>query len=105
MTMWNNKAFTEHELSLFGKIAVIVLFVVPTICITIQNIIKGEVANPYAFAICIAGFALLFIAKVSLFAKGQWISFGTKKVSENIANLYRVGYWLMAVGLIFTFFE
>jgi hypothetical protein len=105
MTMWNNKAFTENELSFFGKAAVIILLVIPVSFITVRNIIIGEVANPYAFAICIVGFLLFLISKVSLFRKGALVSFGTKRLSENMGNLYRLGYWFMAVGLIFTFLK
>lgn len=38
MTMWNNQAFTESELSLFGRIAVMVLLVIPVVFITSKNI-------------------------------------------------------------------
>jgi hypothetical protein len=102
MTMWNNKAFTENELSRFGKIAVI-FFVILLIFITIQNLTKREVSHPYAFIVILAGFALFLISKLSLFIKGTWINFGTKNLSENMANLYRLGYWIMAIGLILTF--
>ncbi len=105
MTMWNNKAFTENELSFFGKAVVIILLVIPVIFITVRNIITGEVAKPYAFAICIVGFILFLLSKISLFRKGFLVSFGTKRLSENMENLYRFGYWLMAVGLIFTFLK
>lgn len=105
MTMWNNKAFTENELSFFAKAAVIILLVIPVSLISARNIIVGEVANPYAFAICIAGFLLFLISKISLFRKGVLVSFGTKRLTENMGNFYRLGYWLMAVGLIFTFLE
>jgi hypothetical protein len=103
--MWNNKAFTENELSRFAKVALIFLLVIPVIFITIKYIIKGEVSNPYGFIVSLVGFALFLISKISLFVKGTWASLGTKKLTENMANLYRLGYWLMAVGLIFTFFK
>ena len=105
MSMWNNKAFTENELSFIGKAATIILLVIPVSFITIRNIIIGEVANPYAFTICIVGFLLFLISKILIFRKGVLFSFGTKRLSENMGNLYRLGYWLMAVGLIFTFFN
>ena len=104
MSMWNNKAFTENELSRFGKLAVTFLFVIPVMYITIRNIINGEVSSPYAFIVCIVGFVLFLISKISLFVKGTWVGIGTKKLTDNMANLYRLGYWFMAVGLIFTFF-
>jgi hypothetical protein len=31
------------------------------------------------------------------------LSFGTAAMSENMANLYRLGYWLMAVDILVTF--
>lgn len=105
MTMWNNKAFTENELSFFAKAAVIILLVIPVFFITALNIIIGEVANPLAFVICIVGFLLFLIPKISLFRKGVLVSFGTKRLTENMGNLYRLGYWLMALGLILTFLE
>jgi hypothetical protein len=103
--MWNNRGFTENELSFVGKAAVIILLVVPVFFVTVCNIIVGEVANPYAFIICIVGFLLFLISKISLFRKGSLFSFGTKRLSQNMGNIYRLGYWLMAVGLIFTFFN
>ena len=105
MSMWNNKSFIENELSFVGKTAAIILLVVPVFFITVLNIIKGEVANPYAFTICIVGFLLFLISKISLFRKGSLFSFGTKRLSENMGNLYRLGYWLIAADLIFTFFN
>ena len=103
MTFWNNKAFTENELSKFGKLAVTLLFVVPAIVITIHNILVGEVRSPYAFSITIFGLILFIISKASLISRRKWVSFGTKNLTENMANLYRLGYWLMAVGIILTF--
>jgi hypothetical protein len=35
--------------------------------------------------------------------KEHWINFGTKRMTENMANLYRLGYWLMIVGVVYTF--
>lgn len=103
MTMWNNKAFTENELSFFSKIAVIILVVSPVIWITANNIIFGKVEHPYAFAMCILGFILFLISKISSFRKGIVISFGGRYLSENMLNCYRLGYWFMAVGVILTF--
>lgn len=104
MTMWNNKAFTENELSFIGKTAVIVLLVFPVLIVTVRNIIIGKVENPFPFVICLIGFFLFLFSKLSLFRKGIWVSFGTKRMRENMGNLYRIGYWLMAVGLVLTFY-
>jgi fumarate reductase subunit D len=103
MTMWNNKAFTENEMSLFGKAFVIIAIVVPVIILVVRNVLLGHVDQPYAFAICIIGFFCFLISKLSLFRKGVLFSFGRKRLSENMGNLYRIGYWLMAFGLVMTF--
>jgi hypothetical protein len=105
MTLWNNKAFTENELSFFAKLAVIILLLIPVFFKTACNIIIVEIANPFAFVICIVGFILFLVSKISLFRKGILVSFGTKRLTENMGNFYRLGYWLMAMGLIFTFLE
>jgi len=105
MTIWNNKAFTENEFSFFGKAVVIFLLVIPIAFITARNIIVDDVANPYALAICLIGFFLFLISKISLFRRGVLLSFGTKRLTESMANLYRLGYWLMAVGLAITFLQ
>jgi hypothetical protein len=96
--MLNNKAFTENELSYFGKAVVIFLLVIPVIFSALRSIIIGETVNPYSFGICIFGFFLFLISKTSLFRKGIIVSFGTSRLSENMGDLYRLGYWLMAVG-------
>lgn len=103
MTMWNNKAFTENELSIFSKIF-ITLLVIGALFSTFMNILQGQVKNPVSFIVTILGFILFLVSKVSQFRKGKLLSFGTKNMSESMANCYRVGYWLMIVGLVMTFF-
>jgi hypothetical protein len=103
MTMWNNKAFTENELSLFAKALVIIGLVFPVIFLSVRNIFIGHVERPFAFVICLIGFFCFLISKLSLIRKGVFFSFGTKRLSENMSNIYRIGYWLMAVGLVITF--
>jgi hypothetical protein len=103
MSIWNNRAFTENELSIFAKTAMVFLLIIPVFFITFENIIRGEVYHPYTFAICLIGFALFLTSKISLFINGNWIQFGTKDLTENMGNLYRLGYWLMMVGSIITF--
>lgn len=59
MSMWNNKAFTENELSRFAKTALVFVVIIPVIFGTIQNIVRGEIHHPYAFIICLVGFSLI----------------------------------------------
>ncbi len=33
----------------------------------------------------------------------KWISFGSRRMTEIMGNIYRLGYWFMVVGLLFTF--
>lgn len=68
----------------------------------ILNALYGNVTHPNAFLLVLAGFILFAIGKSSVILKKK-ISFGPKLMSENMANLYRLGYWLMIVGLIATF--
>jgi len=51
----------------------------------------------------LVGFVLFAVAKTSVVAQQRWITFGTRTMSENMANVYRIGYWLMAVGILATF--
>jgi hypothetical protein len=67
------------------------------------NILSGNVLRPAAFYLVIGGFLLFTIGKLSVIVQKKRVSFGTKLMSQNMANLYRVGYWLMFVGIIFTF--
>ena len=67
------------------------------------NILSGNVVRPTAFYFVIGGFILFAIGKLSVILKKQRVSFGSKLMSQNMANLYRVGYWLLFIGIIFTF--
>lgn len=69
----------------------------------ILNIYFGNVTHPKAFFIVLLGFILFAAGKLSVILRKQKISFGSKLMTENMANLYRIGYWLMVVGLLATF--
>jgi hypothetical protein len=103
MTLWNNKGFTENELSLFAKILISCTIIIPLVFITVQSIILGHVKSPSSFVIILFGFSLFLISKISHIRKGTWFSFGTKHMSVRMGNLYRIGYWLMVVGIILAF--
>ena len=64
---------------------------------------RGEVRNPAAFGVALVGFALFSIAKLSVILRHRFVSFGSKPMTEGMANLYRAGYWLMIVGIPATF--
>jgi hypothetical protein len=103
MSIWTYRGrFRENELSLFGKSSTVLLIVLAAFA-AIVNILRGEVQHPAAFFVVLIGFVLFIAAKLSVVSRGKWISFGTSQMTENMANAYRVGYWLMVVGILFTF--
>ena len=67
------------------------------------NIAQGEVPHPAAFFVVIVGIVLFLVAKISVISRKKRVSFGPSHMTENMANAYRVGYWLMVVGILFTF--
>jgi hypothetical protein len=71
--------------------------------VAIFNIARGEARHPWAFAIVLLGFVLFVVSKLSVILHRQRISFGTRLMSTRVANSYRLGYWLMAGGLLVTF--
>jgi hypothetical protein len=92
----------ENGPSPVGKLVVTVGILVAMIA-ALTNILRGEPQNPLAFGITAVGFVLFLIAKLSVVRQRQWISFGTKLMSPGMANAYRVGYWLIIVGILATF--
>jgi hypothetical protein len=92
----------ENELSPLGKTAIVLLLVAVALSAA-ANVGSGHVPHPYAFAIVLFGFTLFLIAKLSVVGWKKWISIGTGLMSANMADLYRVGYWFMAVGVLATF--
>ena len=92
----------ENELSLFSKVGITILVALGFLA-AVMNIANGRVPHPRAFWVVLAGLALFLIGKMSVIAQGRWVSFGTWPMSESMANVYRLGYWLMAVGILVTF--
>ncbi len=78
--------------------------VIPLAIISVtNNIVEGNIVRPTAFFIVIGGFVLFTIGKFSVIITKKRVSFGPKLMSENMSNLYRLGYWIMAIGIILTF--
>ena len=67
------------------------------------HIATVRVVNPAVFWLAILGFGLFATAKIAVIRSGRWISFGTAPMSQRAANLYRLGYWLIIVGVLTTF--
>jgi len=51
------------------------------------------------------GFIFFLAAKVSLLVDGIYISWGSKSMSRSFRASYRLGYGLMIVGFLATFFS
>ena len=97
-----NMPFKENEFSWFSKGAVYVVLILACIS-TVINIYQGLVVEPESFVLVLFGFLLFSGAKLSVIISGRLVSFGTKSMSNIEANVYRLGYWFMVVGIIFTF--
>ncbi|MDX2166830.1 MAG: hypothetical protein SF182_07190 [Deltaproteobacteria bacterium] len=92
----------ENELSPVGR-ALVVLGIVGLCGIAAIHIGQGNATHPLWFGASLAGFALFLVAKISVVAHQRWISFGSALMSPAMRDLYRVGYWLMIVGIVGTF--
>lgn len=92
----------ENVLSPFGKgflFLLVFLFGVEAV----GNMASGLVPHPLFFPLAVFGFVLFFVAKLSVILWQRPISFGTGLMRVSMANLYRMGYWLMAVGVLAIF--
>jgi hypothetical protein len=96
------KVMKEYDLGWAGKSAAVVAVVMLAIA-ALLNLSRGEAPHPGAFSITLAGLALFAVAKLSVILRTRLVSFGPRLMSPAMANLYRAGYWLMAVGIIATF--
>lgn len=92
----------ENEFSVFSKLASYLLITLAIISALI-NIYSGMVPHPIDFIFVIFGFILFLISKLSVFKQGIPVSFGTNNMTPLMANIYRLGYWIMIVGIILTF--
>lgn len=91
----------ENKPSKFGRVFFYLLFLL-WVASAVVNINRGHVNHPEAFGIAIVGFLLFLTAKISMIRRKK-ISFGTRLMSEGMVNFYRIGYWLMVVGILVTF--
>jgi FtsH-binding integral membrane protein len=94
--------FRENELSVFSKVAISIIISLAA-CSAVVNIYRGVVPSPPYFVVTLAGMVLVFFAKFSVIYKCFIFSFGADRMSGGMANIYRVGYWLMVVGILCTF--
>lgn len=92
----------ENRISPVGRF--LVYIIIALACLSaLYNIGTVHVVRPMAFLIVLVGFVLFLISKLSVILEKKLIRFGSKPMSETMGNLYRIGYWLMIVGLLYTF--
>jgi hypothetical protein len=92
----------ENELSIVGKVPVSLIVVAVSVGAAIR-LGRGEVRHPELLWIVALGLILFLVAKLSVILRGKWISFGSRPMTEAMGNTYRIGYWLMIVGILFMF--
>jgi hypothetical protein len=86
----------------------LLLMLWPTLIVLPLGVAVGTGAvNPVgsarlALGAYLAGLTLFLIAKVSLFRSGRFVSFGSSRMRPPFRALYRTGYVLMAVGVLFA---
>ena len=92
----------EHAFGIVTKTcataAVALLFVA-----AFMTMADGAVPHPGGFLVVLGGLACFSIAKMSVIGRGRLVSFGSRPMSQAMANAYRFGYWLMGVGILVTF--
>ena len=71
----------------------------------IAIIVPTIIQFPSAFGIgcivlCVTGFILFSLAKYSMFKQGDWLTFGSSKMTPRNRFLYRAGYILMMLAAI-----
>ena len=93
----------ENVLSRPTRIMVLLFLTLTVVLPAAQNLVALRARLPLAYLLVIPGFALLLVAKTSLFRAGTWISFGDGKMSQSMSNFYRVGYYLIFWGVLLTF--
>ena len=93
----------ENKILWLGEAVLVIFLLIVLTAVAVTNIIRGNAPHPRMFLVVVMGLILFVIAKSSVLRQGNVFSIGTKHMSTTMANLYRVGYWLMFVGCLLTF--
>jgi hypothetical protein len=103
MSIFSGGIMKENELTMFSKVIITGGIILPMIVSSSVNIEQQKISHPFAFLITIAGFIFFLIAKSSVILHKKRVSFGSGLMAENMKNSYRMGYYLMFLGILFTF--
>ncbi len=93
----------ENELSIFAQILVVVVWIIPLFILTLINIANREVKHPGFAWLVVLGFVFFLVGKLSVITRKKLVSFGPRLMNENMANVYRVGYFFMILGIMLIF--
>jgi hypothetical protein len=106
MSVWNNRGFTENELSRPAKLIVglfLAVVLVAEAATATTNAVHGIVPRPWCSLLVGIVFFFFLLPKLHVVRHKRRISFGTTQMTEGQANSYRLGYLLMACGYLLTF--
>lgn len=106
MTMWDGKLMKENELSMPAKVIVgvaAVVFIIAAVKAAAVNASAGVIARPWALGIVLVGVICFLVPKLAVVRKKKLVSFGVGPMTTQQANFYRLGYFLMALGLLLAF--
>jgi len=92
----------ENRISLSGRVSLYLMLGIFCL-LALRNLAAGKVIQPKGLFIVAAGFVLFAISKFRIITRKKLINLGTKQMNESGANLYRVGYWLMGLGVLIIF--
>ena len=106
MTLWDGELMKENELSKPVKIIVgvgVVIMIGVAAKDAAQNAVDGAVTRPWALGMVLIGLICFLLPKVAVVRNRQLVSFGTGLMTNQQANFYRLGYFLMGLGILLAF--
>jgi hypothetical protein len=106
MSVWNNRGFTENELSRPAKLIVGLFFAALPLAeagAATKNAVHGIFPRPWCSLVVAVGFLIFLFPKLHVVRHRSRISFGPSPMTERQANSYRLGYLFMVVGYLMTF--
>jgi hypothetical protein len=105
MTVWDGKLMKENELSKPVKVILgvaIVIAVGIALRAVAQNAVNGVVTRPWALGM-VFGFVCFLLPKLAVVREKKLVSFGTGPMTNRQENFYRLGYFLMGLGVLLAF--
>jgi len=86
---------------ILGVLGLIWFFILIAIVLAVFD--EYMLSSLYGIGLIVLGFILFLSAKIHVFKKGKFFSFGTNFMSEKISIIYYAGYFLILSGLLVSF--